>query len=115
MNVDAGQENLQLGLTESGSAYIELFGTKLVHPMILVPFSWYKLSIIKQHHRLSLKVDDVSEHMQILESWPKFSFQNEQLNFTNAAQKGQVCLQNFHIVRWNHGRKSKTISKDICK
>lgn len=104
---------LDIGLSRSGRFFIELSGQRLTQPTALVPNHWHKISISKQHHRLSLKVDQHQEILILDKSWPGISL-NTDLKFTEIAQ-GQVCLRNYHVIRWKNGRKSKSISNDICK
>ena len=73
---------LDIGLTESGELFIEFFKQSLVQPSYIVPQVWYKVTIKKHHHKLSLKVDNHQEILHLDTSWPKISFSEKPLLFT---------------------------------
>ena len=73
---------LDIGLTESGELFIEFFKQSLVQPSYIVPQVWYKVTITKHHHKLSLKVDNHQEILHLDTSWPKISFSEKPLLFT---------------------------------
>ena len=63
-------------------------------------FDWY--------HNNPLKADSAAGRKFL--SLPLLNY-----GFFSEIAQGEVCLRNYHIQSWKHGRKSKTISNDICK
>ena len=98
-----------------GLNWIELFNRKMAFhdETILVPNSWHKVVVVKQHHKLNFRVDQ-HHHSFHLDEFSKISFDDsEPLKFPDTVI-GNLCLRNFHIVKWKNGRKSKSPPTDIC-
>lgn len=80
--LDDLDETLDVGLNADQELWVELFKQRLVQPTLIVPDEWYKVTIIKQHHRFSLRVDDHHELLHLDESWPKISFSDKPIQFS---------------------------------
>ena len=75
-------ESLQIGLTRHQEFWIQILKQRLVQPSIIVPNEWHKVTITKQHQRLSLKVNQHQEILYLDEFWPKISWADKPLNFS---------------------------------
>ena len=74
-------QTLDVGVTFLGEFYIELFNRKLIQPNIIVPHQWQRITITKQHQKLSLKVDHREEILQFEENLSKILVSEDALTF----------------------------------
>lgn len=106
---------LKMGLDQQ-EFWIELLGMRksiFLGENFLVPNSWHKVVVIKHHHKIHLRIDH-QHHILHFHDISKISFDDSKpLQFPDSVI-GNLCLRNFHIVKWKNGRKSKSPLIDIC-
>ena len=79
---DDDEEMLNFGINDKSELWIEVFNQRLLINKPIVPKSWHKIVITKQHHRLSFKVGHHFEVLQLDKSWPMISFSEKPILFT---------------------------------
>ena len=79
---DDDGEMLNFGINDKSELWIEVFNQRLLINKPIVPKSWHKIVITKQHHRLSFKVGHHFEVLQLDKSWPMISFSEKPILFT---------------------------------
>ena len=79
---DDDGEMLNFGINDKSELWIEVFNQRLLINKPIVPKSWHKIVITKQHHRLSFKVGHHFEVLQLDKSWPMISFSEKPIIFT---------------------------------
>ena len=85
--LEGNEETLDIGLTDNGEFYVELLNQRLVQPTNIQPKIWHKVTITKQHHKLSLKLNNLHQEILRLDTtWPKISISDKPLIFTGMIQ-----------------------------
>ena len=79
---DDDGEMLNFGINDKSELWIEVFNQRLLINKPIVPKSWHKIVITKQHRRLSFKVGHHFEVLQLDKSWPMISFSEKPILFT---------------------------------
>ena len=79
---DDDGEMLNFGINDKSELWIEVFNQRLLINKPIVPKTWHKIVITKQHHRLSFKVGHHFEVLQLDKSWPMISFSEKPIIFT---------------------------------
>ena len=83
LQLEDNEDTLDIGLTDTGEFYVELFKQRLVQPTNIHPNVWHKVTITKQHHKLSLKLDNLHQEILHLDTTlPKISISDKPLIFT---------------------------------
>ena len=76
------EEMLHFGINDKSELWIEVFNQRLLINKPIVPKTWHKIVITKQHHRLSFKLGHHFEVLQLDKSWPMISFSEKPIIFT---------------------------------